>query len=137
MNLGLRHGDRLQVSEAVPDPLTISQSVRFQNQQEVELRFFRASKQHPLRFVSDWGMVPGWALPDRLRLDVLHIVDGGITSRFIGTVMWRALRSGIWGLDNKDELQTTFSHLREDMLKWYETHMVNNQSRLSRSFKLT
>ena len=59
MNLGLRHGDRLQVSEAVPDPLTISQSVRFQNQQEVELRFFRASKQHPLRFVSDWGMVPG------------------------------------------------------------------------------
>jgi hypothetical protein len=91
----LEPGDRLVQGGCVVDALADVLTVRGPPDQAV-LVFFRR-RAGPLKFLSPWLGVPGVRLPGFIKLDVMHILDLGVTARFLGTALRRLLHAGRWG----------------------------------------
>ncbi len=77
LELGLRHGDVLQRNEWLFDTHAAVEDVKLDSQGKVELSFWRRNRNLPLRRHTPWSRVPHFNLPDRVKLDVMHICDLG------------------------------------------------------------
>ena len=65
---------------------------------------------------TSWLGVPGFVLPNAVRLDVMHIADLGVTPRFEGFALRRLLAAGVWGQDDEpQQVRRMIVSLRE----WY------------------
>lgn len=95
MQYGLKHGDTLLVGGSVVDPC--NSNLDFGAKGVAEVHFFRADRTAPLQMVTPLYNVPGFSLPQRIRLDVMHVADLGTTARYIGTVLRRSLDAGVFG----------------------------------------
>ena len=110
---GLKHGDTLQCAGDITDAHAASQQLHFAPFATVF--FYRATKQLVLPFLSPWFSVPGFILPRRLRLDVLHVADLGTTPRYIGTVLRSCLDAGIFGNSTN-----AWDGLLRELNTWYK-----------------
>ncbi len=101
------------------------------------IRFFRSSAGF-LKFVTRWLKVPGFVLPDSLRLDVMHVRDLGITARYIGTVHRRLLAARAFAGGTEDaQLQVLVDELRRYYKEWDKAHgTVGKRRRLCRFGKV-
>ncbi len=93
--IGLRHGDTLQMGGAVRDPGSVHSDTDIHFEPTAKMVFFRKHR-GPVRFRSPFVVVPGWGV-SRIRLDVMHVMDLGTTSRFVALALHRLLAAGLWG----------------------------------------
>ncbi len=117
LTCGVDHGYRLIIGGDISDPLVDSLSNELAD--HATIMFYKANKNSCLQFPSPWLSVPGFILPKRLRLDIMHIGDLGVTPRLIGTILRRALDAGCFGTDGQAwprvvaEMQVWYRQLRE------------------------
>jgi len=108
---GLRHGDILLREGIVLDPF--GPEVQF-NAVDQWVAFWRPNDD--LACPTAWLGVPGFVLPNAIRLDVMHIADLGVTPRFEGVALRRLLRAEVWGQDDERfRVRRMVASLRE----WY------------------
>jgi hypothetical protein len=50
-----------------------------------------------LGFATPWTNVPSFALPGSIRLDVMHVMDLGVTARWVGTAVRKMFQAKAWG----------------------------------------
>jgi hypothetical protein len=129
---GINHGDVLLEGASVRDPYSLD--VVFDEHGFAMLCFFRHRKHEAVRFPTPFSQIPGFDLPTRIRLDVMHIADLGTTARFSGTVLRQFLEAGLWGTDGEDmQVRRMLSELRD----WYRSNPgLRSVHRLGRGFTI-
>jgi hypothetical protein len=130
--MGIQHGDVVLHGASVKDPYSLD--VAFDEAGFATVCFFRGRKDQPVRFRTPLVEIPGFNLPTRIRLDVMHIADLGTTARFSGTVLRRFLNAGLWGADGD---QLGVRRMLADLREWYRGKPeLRRVHRLGRGFSV-
>ena len=126
----LQHGDVLLRGGAVIDPF--GPEVRFSGADQW-VSFWRPHAD--LACPTEWLGIPGFVLPNAIRLDVMHIGDVGVTPRYEGLVLRRLLQAEVRGQDDEPaRVRRMIASLRE----WYgkQEQSIGNKAltRIGRGF---
>jgi hypothetical protein len=116
LRYGLRRGDRLVQGG---DLLDVHEPELRVGRAEVgaQVCFFRPGAGF-LRLLSPLLEVPGVAFPLSVQIDLMHVADLGVTARYVGTCMRRALDSGRWG-PPRSSVEACMAGLRADLQAYY------------------
>jgi hypothetical protein len=87
---------------------------------------------HPETLTIDDHEVPGFRLPNTLRLDVMHIWDLGNTARWHGICMRRLIALNHWPGTTKDE---QIVNLVRELRVHYTRHALAKTRKLSRTLR--